>query len=409
MRLSAISSVAFATAISSTAYAMPESKLGFPIGEKSRIHTDLDLGLGYDTNVFRAAPGGEIADLKATIRPGIRIEVPGSAIQFNLGAKLSIEQFFGLEDGQDAHTEVGGDVSLALRAGSRASILGFELNDTLSHTPTAFANLGSAGASELRFPHTSNRGAAHIVLRPGGGALEFRAGYTNAITIFDGLPDDQRHGVHVQAKLRFLPRTAALFDANLAFYSAAADAENGTVDQKAAPYDVSLGLQGQLTSRLRTVLRVGFGDALSFQEGDGFFGATDATRGQRTLIAMAQFAYAFAKKSEVELGYTRAVQPVIILRSYVADAVGLRFKLGLVDRLSLGLLGEYAFRTFAGTAGKSQLLTIDARVDYQFFEFLTGGIAYQLLNQTASDGAGTSTLLEEYTRHLALFNVGLHY
>src|SRR5688572_12033535 len=74
--------------------------VGFPIGEKSRIHTHLDLGVGFDSNPERvdAAVEGSFSDWKALIRPGLMIEAPGSAFNFDMRAQLSINQYFGTGD-----------------------------------------------------------------------------------------------------------------------------------------------------------------------------------------------------------------------------------------------------------------------------------------------------------------------
>src|SRR5438045_3817168 len=69
--------------------ATAQTGYGFPIGEKSRIHTALDLGVAYDTNPDRFTssemnagnPGG---DWKAVIRPGLNIVVPGKTLSANL-------------------------------------------------------------------------------------------------------------------------------------------------------------------------------------------------------------------------------------------------------------------------------------------------------------------------------------
>src|SRR5688572_3794271 len=72
--------------------------VGFPIREKSRIHTNLDLGVGFDSNPdpFDSATDDDVSDWKALIRPGILINVPGSSLQFDLRSQLSINQYFGV-------------------------------------------------------------------------------------------------------------------------------------------------------------------------------------------------------------------------------------------------------------------------------------------------------------------------
>jgi hypothetical protein len=404
---------------------------GFPIGEKSRLHLNLDVGVVYDTNPFRLSPTARYEDVRAQVRPGLEIEVPGSSFEFRLGGKLSIEQLFGVSDLGAAQTFVGGDVGVKMRAGSRTSVLGFELSDNLTRTPTYFDRAGTLTTGEIRFPTLFNVGRAGLVIRPGGGALELRTAYTNTLTFYDDLPDGQQHGVAFQAKLKFLPRTAAIFDADLSFFSTTLDGPSAAalgltvpagsegILQRAAPYNVSVGLLGQITPRLQTTLRIGFGDALNFQPGEGFFGATDDRSAQRTVIGEARLVYAFTDNFDGSLGYQRQVIPTIILRSFVSDAIQAALNLKLAERLSINGFAQYDFRGFAdvdarglAVEGSTQVLTADVRISYQFFDYLTAGVGYQMINQIAGDaqaGLPSNPFLDEYTRHMVLFNVALRY
>lgn len=387
-----------AIAFPASAFAQATVGTGFPIGEKSRIHTNLDLAAGYDSN-FQRLPegqdGGDTSDVKMQIRPGLEVEVPGTSVALSLRTKLFIEHFFDASD-----TKFGGDVGADLRLGSEQSTIGFELKDTLARTPTFFADLGAVGADEIRFQQWQNRGSARFVLRPGGGALEFRLGYGNELHIYDNLPNSQRHAAEFEAKLKFLPKTALIFAADMSFFDATQ--ERGLDTNPATPYNVAVGLQGQITSRFSTLLRVGFGDTLSWE--DEHFG-TLSDSNIRTLIASANLTYAFMPGSSVSVGYDRAVRPVIVLDTYTSDAVNARVILAVGERLAFGVYGMFENRSFGGGQGDSRLLAGDARIEYWFFEFLKGGLVYQVIDQE-SDG---SAQLESFTRHQGLIVAGLHY
>jgi hypothetical protein len=376
---------------------------GFPIGEKSRIHTKLDLSTGFDTNPGRRAQDlNAQTEFKLRIRPGLEIAVPGQSAAFNLHGGVMIEHYFDTQ----LSTLFGGDVGADLRLGSNESVVGLELKDTLSRTPTFFEDLGSVGSGEIAFPLWYNRGKVATVLRPGGGALEFRLGYGNEMRLFDeesGLPDSQRHAAEFEAKLRFLPKTAAIFSADMSFFSTDLDATTN----RATPYNISIGIQGQITARLSTLLRVGFGDTLSWT--DEFFGTLDNTANKRTVIASANLTYAFMPLSSFSIGYDRVVRPVILLDTYTGDAVSGRLSLGIGDRLSFGLLGQYEHRSYSGDI-PADLVLGDARVEYWFFEFLRGGLTYQLIAQFADESAPAQNVgVVDYTRHQGLVMVGLYY
>lgn len=397
--------------------------VGFPIGEKSRVHTDLDLGVGYDSNPLRLgttvnAPGatnGNLDDWKALIRPGLTVDVPGNTLNLDLRAQLSISQFFGT-GGVDARTEFGGLVGAKFRAGQRDSIVGFQLDDTVVRTPATIDDLGSVAADENRFKEWANRGQALIALRPGGGALEFNVGYTNELSVYDGttLPDSTRNGVLLEGKLRFLPKTAVLFHSDLSFFNPNGPmSEDGRGTLKSSPLNLTIGLVGQVTSKLTTDLEVGYGDTFT-STGDFFSNLADSRTG--TVIARAEITYNLLESSQLTVGYRRQVKPVILLNSYSSDSPYARFVLGIGARLAFGGYFSYEWRNYGLDSATAQLLIGDFRVDYWFFEFLTASLNYRVIRQDAAvppgltmSSAGVAALLEDYIRHEAMMFVGLRY
>lgn len=375
---------------------------GFPIGEKSRVHTRLDLGVVFDTNPDRFTDS--VSDWRMTARPGLAINVPGEHIEFNVGGKVAIDYYLGTGTQID-RAFVGGDVGLDFRAGSEKSVIALELGNHITRTPSFFADVGTVGSAERRFRQWYNVGAAHLVLRPGGGALEFRVGYTNRLSLYDDLPQSQRHGVAFETLWKFFPKTAVVFNADLSFFSASSIA--GTLDTlRSSPYNITLGLRGQLTQRLSLELAGGLGDSLTWS---GDFFSDLATTNQRTFIARAMASYAFTDLTELTLGYDRSIIPVILLNSYSVDSPYLRLKVGVGPRLSFQGMARYEFRSFQ-TDRTAHLIIGDIRAEYWFFDFLNASLAYQVMFQDPSNGINAGdTLLDDFTRHQVLFTVGFHY
>ncbi|MCK6548435.1 hypothetical protein L6R52_21485 [Myxococcota bacterium] len=393
----------YALTVSASAFAQSPT-YGFPIGEKSRIHTNLDLGVGYDSNPDRRTTN--ISDWRALIRPGLDVNVPGSGLALDLGAHLAISQFFGVD--QPSDTTFGGSVAAKLRLGRREAPVGFQLENTLVRTPDYLDESGTIAADERLYKQWNNQGKAVLALRPGGGALSFDVGYTNTMSFYDDnaqgqplLPWSQRHGAMFDAKLRFLPKTAAVFHADFSFFSV--DEEVGA-SKESTPYNVTLGLVGQVTPRISTHLAVGFGDTLTWD--DGFFSATDASN-KRTLIATVEGTYDFTEASRLTIGYRRQVQPVIVLSNFRRDALFAQAQVAIGARLLTKLMAQYEFRNYGEGDRDAQLLTGDARIEYWFFEFLQAALNYRLIRQ--STDAPDPLLLQEYTRHEAFMFVGLRY
>ncbi|HIA03737.1 MAG TPA: hypothetical protein EYN66_17830 [Myxococcales bacterium] len=409
----------------STAAFAGESSLGFPLGEKSRLHTNLTLGVGYDTNPVRADSGSEFGGTKARISPSIAVSIPGSAFNLGLNGGMNIDQFItggkpcnaseGNGSANSSATCLGGYVNLAVRGGSSNSLLAFELDGGLTASPTdvfapprpsvnaAQSNqtsiLSDLGADELRHSVFRILASPKLVLRPGGGALEFRLGYSADLLAFDALGDSSRHRGTFEGKLRFLPRTAAVMNADFASWTGT-DSEGGTIS--ATPYNVSLGLRGQITSRLQTAVSLGYGDALN-EEGQGQ---------QQGVIARTMLRYLFARNMNISVGYNRGIDNVLRLASFLSNTGFLNASFVVAERLKIELASSFELRTFAN-GSSAQVAIAGLRAGYQFFDFLNANLTYQLLSQAVdqSSNMATSQLIDltGYQRHVVMFGIGLRY
>lgn len=388
--------------------AAPSSTLGFPLGEKSRVHTNLDMSVAFDSNPARfqdTGAGSVVSDWRGLVRPGLLVDVPGTSLAFNLRGQLSINQFFGVNGASD--TTFGGDVGLGFSAGSGKSAVQLKVEDALVRTPTYLDEPGAVASDEVRFKEWANKGAVRLTLRPGGGALEFGIGYDNTLSFYDALTYSQRHGAVLEARYKFLPKTALFIHLD---GSAFVPEKDGSNSLDATPIRATLGAIGQVTSKIAAHLEVGYGDSLTWT--NGLFKGDVSPNNQRTVVGAADVTYTVNDASNISLGYERLVTPVIYLQNYVADTIRLKMVLGLFGRLVFSGYAAYEFRGFggAGTAPQdlgAQVLTGDARVEYWFFEFLMAGLNYRIIRQAADDTV--NPLLEDYTRHLAFLNVGLRY
>ncbi len=403
--------------------------LGFPVTPKARLHVGIDTSIGYDTNPFRAPAGvpGQtvLADAKAAFRPGLELNVPGSNYAFDLRGGVHIVQFFGTEG--SANSRFGGDVGAGLMLGSGRSVVGFELIENLTRTPSFFA-FGSAarpqatgstgpsgfaniGADEYALAQWYNRGLANFVLRPGGGALEVRLGYGNEINAYDdtataggtiGNPTAIRHLFNFETKLRFLPRTALVLGADLSLFGTN---NNGGVTREATPINASVGVQGQLTERLQLSLRAGYSDALVWNS--GYFSGGEADTNIRTPLFIVGVDYDLGSVA-LGLGYVRNVRPIIFSDAFVVDAFRAKVQWAPGNgRLVLTLGGQAEIRTFATKAGQF-IGIVDARAEFWFFEFLRAGLSNQLLIQQRSNDADV-TLAADAVRNLLMAGIGLYY
>ena len=388
---------------------------GFPLGEKSRVHTGLDMLVGFDSNSRRydsaenPNPDGQLSDWKGIIRPSLGVNVPGSSVELDLLGQVSIMRYFGT--GSEApDTVFGGNLTTKLRLGSKDSFLGFLIENQFVRTPVFLDEPGTVASDERRFPLWHDRGKAVFTLRPGGRALEFDVGYQLLLNGYDDLPVGTTHSGLFEARWKFLPKTAFLFHADVGYFKPTNQTNITTAS--GTPINVYLGAIGQVTNRLDAEITLGYGDTLS-SEGGNF-----TTRGPiGNLIAT----YNFNDSTKLSLGYRRQVMSQVVVNSYSADAPFAKFQLGLLGRLRFSLFGQYQYRKYARSlaAPDQERIAVnviigDARVEYWFFAWLNASIVYRLQVQspqgnTASVDPTGATFFQDFTRHQAFLNVGLRY
>lgn len=399
-----------------------ENSLGFPLGEKSKLHTNLHVGVAYDSNASRGQTGSELAGVKTRVSPTISVSVPGSAFSFGLNGGVNIDQFLdgtapcGRETGDGSTTCFGGFAGLSIRGGGSNSILGFEIDGSIVATPTeilappaASADgstsnsvrlLTDLGADELLNPALNIIASPTFVLRPGGGALEFRLGYNMNITNYTELGEEQRHGGQFEAKLKFLPRTALVLNADINSWTGT-DVGNNT-PLKATPYNLTVGLRGQLTNRLSANINAGYGDALN----------EDENFAQQSPIANATLQYVFAKGMSIDVGFDRMLNNALREFSYLSNRARVNGSFTVAERLNFALNSSYEWREFASGQPVTQAIA-GARVSYLFFKFMNAGLTYQFLDQSfeANSAAAPATgiAVRAFTRQLFMFSTEFRY
>jgi len=413
-----------ALAIPGTSFAQTfGTGMGFPLGEKSRVHTNLDLGVGFDSNPRRfdsnpairsvegAPADGKLSDWRTIIRPSLAVDVPGNSVKLGLDAGLSINHFFGVGT-NPALTRFGGNVGAELQLGSDNSFLSFKLEDQLVRTAAFLDAPGTVGADEIRFPEWNNRGTARFTLRPGGRALEVDIGYMNELQIYDGtLPRSQRHGGLLEARWKFLPKTALVFHADVSTFNVWNDENTAFQSSDALPLLITLGLVGQVTTKLTGELTLGYEDTLSER----------SFASSRTVVGNAVVTYQFNDTTSFSVGYRRRARPIVVMNSFFSDAPFAQFKVNVGGRLVISGLGQYEFRNYAPVVDGGDRLAVgvaiaDARVEYWFFQWLSAAVAYRALFQNPSDEAKAvlgdpnfAPYLQDFSRHQALLMVGLRY
>jgi hypothetical protein len=392
------------------AFAQAGASTGFALGDKSRLHVELALGLSFEANPVRndsAVNPISDNDGRFYARPGLSLDVPGSLVQLGLATHATITQFFGLSDFPRKNTFIGADATLNFGLGTKRSVIGFDLSDTFIRTPTYFDQNGAISADEIRQKQWSNNGVARVKIRPGGGALEFDVGYSNKLSLYDDLDKSMQHGALLEARYRFLPKTAILFHADFTVFDLVGTKDPTQPDTNpSTPYNITLGVLGQVTARISANLNVGFGDSLTWV-GDTFSDLSPTNR--RTVIGDAGVKYQFADASHISVDYIRSIVPIIQLDNYVSDLAKLGLQLGFFGRLIIAGFAGYEHRDYGVEDRAAHLFVGDARVTFWFIEYLNAAVNYRVQLQAADDNTVGSIFLEDYTKHQIFVSLGLRY
>jgi len=411
---------------------------GVPLGEKSRLHANLNLSTMYDTNAFRSTDEEAAERWRLLVRPGLLLDVPGTQFSFNARGDLTLTQFLDEAPAAIGDTQIGGNLGVNLRAGSSRSALAFTLANTLTKTPVFLSEPETVAADEVRFPEWRNNGQATVTVRPGGRALELDFGYRNTVSFFDThdldddetVPNSHHHLGTFDVRWRFLPKTAAIFTSSFGVFVNEFDPslDGRTPDEiarlvrgnnNATPLNLQVGLIGQLTPRISTELRVGYGNALVWQsqvQGNSIennvFGEV-AEDSQDTVTAAAFVSYGIGQQASITGGYERTVRPLIIFDSYIQDAFQLRGRVG-IDRFVGQVFGSYNLRNFGLNDRFAQVLLGGVSLDYYIVKYVIVGAQYRITYQESDDDeqdniGPLNPFVGDFTRHQVVFTLGVEY
>lgn len=243
------------------------------------LHPGIGAELGYDSNwllrthrsgfvnsnpegagVLRVTPSFSVATLgpqRLEGSDGLPPQQP--TVQFRGGVSATYREFFGSD-------EISKQRNVSANATARL--------DVLPGRPVGFGIFAgwqrlvqpqSAAPSnpDLAFNRDDINAGAEVVVAPGGGTLDMRAGYQAMASLFEetnGVPySNLTHELSFRDRWRFRPRTALFHDTTLRFidYYNAERATNYL--NNATPLRTRFGLTGLLTERFGTLLAAGYG------------------------------------------------------------------------------------------------------------------------------------------------------
>jgi hypothetical protein len=241
------------------------------------VHPGVGTELGYDSNWFlrtsstdQLALNGAGNGLPVVGIPVLRItpslsvgslsgdRMGGASgepqkVTFRLAGSATYREY--LSSDWSAQRNLGGNLALDVQIAPKqpfGAILGAGLLRTVN--PTA------SGDPNLMFARNDALANGELVYSPGGGTLEFRAGYRGRFTSFDNNESlgQLEHTATVRSRWLFRPRNALFIDVA---YGSMAYNKNTSDTRDLAPLRVKVGTSGLLTPRIGVLLAAGYGDA----------------------------------------------------------------------------------------------------------------------------------------------------
>lgn len=354
---------------------------------KAELHVGIEAGAGLDTNPYSAPLDRNVfaGDLTARLRPSASVDYPGSMLAFRGEGALEYGFLPGMLGNADTRefllyqSLLSGDLEV-----NRDGMFRFAVGDGFQWNSDP-GNLAIGGV----YNRLQNQLRAGVGLKPGGGALSFKLGYSFDFVKFldiegdnelvrTGQLDSMLHSLALRADYKFLPRTGGFLALSGGWTSYPFDA--GGVNEQAFPVNAQLGVQGQIFAKVGGLASVGYSNPLVLDQG-----AID-TGGLIGVVGQAEVRWQPSLSTSLGGGFRRDFSPTPLYqyvgnnRFYLSlsQVLGGRFHLSANTGYSILEFGEE--QTELSTATSEGFLRLDGHLDvaasiaYYFTDWLAVGI-----------------------------------
>jgi hypothetical protein len=422
---------------------------------RSRLHLGVDAGAGLDTNPYSVplAQQAFAGDLVARVRPHLDLDAPGSLLAFQASGLVDYGVLPGLLDPKTQSFLLYQTLLLANLEVNRGGTFGLALGNIFSWD----SDPGAVSLGTL-FNRITDNLQAGVVVRPGGGALEFRVTYGFVVAkyfdpanltasgvvsgnqpfIDSGALDNMTNSLNLRVDYKFLPKTGFFGQAsagiNTYFINITNPNSPNVANGDSYPVSAIIGMQGQLLSKVAGLISVGYSNPLVFDHAvnnNGTLNLTSPktlqTAGIIGIVGQAEVQWIPSPVTRLGLGFQRSYAPAPLYQylgnnRFYANAtqmIGGRFLVTANAGYSLLELGrENAQLTqFAGKTGRfDQHVDALANVSYFFTDWMSLGVTdrfdWQITNAVDASTvgvAGTPQLNLSYIRNQTVVLASVFY
>ncbi len=362
-------------------------------GSEGRLHPYLDLEGRWDSNVFFATDktlsvpgqlvGKIVSDLILHVRPGFSLKVPGELVAVDLDANADWAQYFGIDDPATKDlSKLYAAASLGLTVNRRGSI-GLELDDQFRRDPST-----SSFVFEGAVISNKNFLSLRLPWRPGGGALVVAPTLDWMLETFQPFSscaaatlqkscdatllgklgyNDLKAGA--EARWKFLPRTAAVFEAS--YFSRVPNDKTEAADVSGA--EARAGLSGLVTPHLGATVKLGFADTLGWKSA-----STNESFG--TVLATVEGEWLASDVAHVRLGWDHGfgMEPSREFYLYTSDRIQLGARYSLAGRYGARLDASWERRAYAFVDGSNtgQFYRIEPALEAALSRWINATLGY---------------------------------
>jgi hypothetical protein len=373
LRRSLTAALVLCAAVAAAQSASPNN--GIKIGD-GRLHPFLSLEGKYDSAIgYFGMPPQLIGDIGFSVRPGLRFELLNPNNIFTFQGAGEYVWFPGiLTSASREASRFQADVLIDGQF-NKQGMVELDVNDQLTRSDRT-----NNPGSPIGLLSLYNNLRVAVPIRPGGGAIEIKPKGAWGIEFFEPLissaaigPVSQfnysRFEGGLEARWRFLPKTAVVFDSlytHQVYLNGAANAPTASILR------TQLGVSGLITSKVSLLLMAGYSGSY-------------LTSTVHTFSGQAEVALLLSQNFNARIGYLRALTPVPVYgvmgddRGYISARYG-------VGRFSV--TGDFAidYLSFYAGSNRNDLAIYFALLpQISIFSWWTVAAGYTLTSRTTNN------------------------
>lgn len=389
---------------------MGSAARGVRLGEAMVLHLGVGAEFGWDSNIFYE-PSNEANSFYMRLTPNFDLtNRPRSGqrqIQFDFHGGLNYVEYLNGDAAIRAHRQFNVD------AGVQAAFFPMNPYNFVVFDNFVRSTQPPYTRTSFNLDRDTNEAGLRVNLSPGGGRLTFNVGYLFGLDFFE--PDQLKdfdvlyHRFDLRASWRFLPKTAVYIAASEVLYYYQ---HPGTyMHPNAYPFHVDAGIQGLITKKLTFNGWIGYGN--------GFYATGPSPN---TVVGGLALTWKPTMLSTGTLGYSHDFLNSLLGSYFDVDQVYLSWT-QLIWRFTAFVRGSYANQRFKGIVmmGPSaeanpnrtdNYVTVNARVDYPFKDWLFGSVGYDLQANVSNGNLNlgvAGVVPVNYTKHVVYLRLSVAY